>query len=137
MHQRIWVITNTTIQQIQDAHPTEAQAMVKAAIQESRRIISHFEEESCTANTESRPPLRFDYLQVGDQWADTMPAPHGLDNWAQARDAARLPEEHMPYAVISPQGYASVASNAEDKPEIRRVLNHWPDQIVVTQDWHH
>ena len=52
-------------------------------------------------------------------------------NHATGEEAAAVPGEAMPRVVIAPNGYPAVRDARDDPEELRRVLLHWPQNIVV------
>ena len=44
---------------------------------------------------------------------------------------------HLPRAVITPEGYAAFRNRPDETEEILRALVHCPGNIVIAQDWHY
>ena len=138
MHQAVWVITSKTQGEMEDALRTERTAEKFAAEleEESDRITAHFfEDDVKELEGDIAPPIEFDGKEIGGRWNNTID-PEAERNYATGRRAAERPNNQLPRAVISPEGRYIMVSSQEEIQEIRRVLLHWPDNVVVSEDWH-
>ena len=138
MHVSVWVITTKTRDELETArrNPEELNRFMSDAAQEARSITAHFDESLGERNEHVSPPFRFDHATPGTHWGNGI----GEDPqvWVNTcQEAARRPIEDLPRIVVSPEGYAASAPTIEEKPEIRRILNQWPDNVAVSMDWHY
>ncbi len=128
MHIAVWIITPTT-------RPED----LDLAFREAEKITDAFHERNFSKpdpEADIMPPLRNDWAVTGNRYqVDLDPGPG--NNWAFGKNAAVLPDNVIPKAVITPEGYAALQSGPEEYGEIRRVLLHLPDNIVVVQDWYY
>ena len=129
MHQSIWVITNVT-----DLRE------LGAAFRDAERIVQPFREENFENGKDPDapvyPPIRWDHFQTGGRWNGDVSMGDQF-NHATGEQAAAVTSAGMPNAVISPLGYQVRRENGESPEELRRVLLHWPQNVVVAQDWHY
>ena len=128
-HISVWIIT--------DVNSAEE---LGRAFQEAEKTAGAFHERNFKTHDpggEIMPPLHQDGHQVGGRYSGDLETPGG-GNWATGEAAAAQPTEAMPKAIITPQAYNVVRESTEDDTEeMRRVLLHWPDNIVVLHDWHY
>ena len=128
-HISVWIIT--------DVNSAEE---LGRTFREAERTAGAFHERNFKTHDpggEIMPPLHQDWRQVGGRYSGNLETPGG-SNWAKGEAAAARPTEAMPKAVITPQTYNVLRESAEDDAEeMRRVLLHWPDNIVVLHDWHY
>ena len=128
MHISVWVIT-----------PVDDLMELGRAFREAERIAGLFQENNFrTGNPDLdiMPPLHHDHRTVGGRWNGDMATPAG-GNWSTGLEAAARPNEVMPRAVITPEGYNCIRHEEDGLEDIRRTLLHWPDNVVILQDWHY
>ena len=99
-------------------------------------IIGRFNESSQQRRDDTVPPIRFDSRVIGGMWKGNINPGTGRE-FNMCREASELPTENLPGVVISPDGYPASAPTVEEKPEIRRILRHWPDNVVLALEWHY
>ena len=134
MHHYVWIITSKTEQ---DFGPKSTPEYVRRELEEdAERISQHLYQENLGRQPdESYPPLYYDWKDTEGHWADRINPKMG-QNHATGREAALHDDLNLPRAVITPEGRYALVSNFEEKPELRRVVLNWPDNIVLAQDWH-
>ena len=125
MHLSVWIITT-----VQD--PGE----LEQALEKAEKTADLFHERNLPGRNNARPPLQHDWRETGGRYSEDLKGPWG-ENWATGETAASRHREMMPKAVISPQGYPIIlGTKEENSEEMRRVLLHWPQNMVIVQDWH-
>ena len=135
MHYAVWVITSRTETQLAEARARdETEEFLEGLREEATRISAHlYEEEIEKGEDEPNPPLTFDWKQTGGRWDGTIDPGDVLANHALCRDAAENSNENLPKAVVTPEGRYAFVSDFEEKPELRRLLRHWPDNVVLSE----
>ena len=133
MDTSVWVITSKTRDEMEARVRRNGDGFAAELLREVDLTISRFSEENFREQGDTAPPLRYDYRVVGGIWRGNINP--GTDReFNTCREASELPTENLPRVVISPQGYPASAPTAEEKQEIRRVLRHWPDNVVLALD---
>ena len=138
MHYAVWVITTRTETEMEGAKARdETEEFLDELREESSRITAHFyEEEIQLEEGDPYPTLTFDWKKTGGRWDGTIDPGDVLANYTLCRDAAENSNENLPKAVVTPEGRYVFVSEFEEKPELRRLLRHWPDNVVLSEDWH-
>ena len=129
MHLPVWIITGVT-------DPME----LGRAFQEAEQLAEPFRESNINPGTdpdnETLAPVSWDWKRTGGRYDAEISMGDAL-NHATGEEAAAVPGEAMPRVVIAPNGYPAVRDARDDPEDLRRVLLHWPQNIVVAQDWHY
>lgn len=135
MHYNVWIITSKTARDFGPA--TSPEDVRKELEEDAERICEHLYEHNLHRQQgETFPPLYYDWKETGGRWYGNISPETEEPNYAASRAAAEHHDADLPRAVVTPGGRYALVSNFEEKPELRRVLLHWPDNIVLAQDWH-
>ena len=137
MHASVWVITSRTRKDMEAAVSSGEDAGFAAELmREAESITAGFNESNHQERDDTRPPIRYDGQTVGGRWAGNINPGTGRD-FNTCKEASELPTENLPRIVVSPKGYPASAPATEEKPEIRRVLRPWPNNVALALDWHY
>ena len=134
MHITVWVITNLK-EPDTDGMPTAD--ILPALENQSRDITQHLSEhelpDSCY------PPIHFDYRRTLNTFTHDGSAQNQTAGppYATGAEAAKLENSRLPKAIITPEGRYIYISDEEERSEIRRAALHWPENLILAEDWHY
>ena len=123
MHTKVWVITDIE-------YRPDAFRQTKLR---SREITAHFDESAIQARNDpwGQPAIKWDHIATG--WGDEGPD----ETFMRASAAAARDIGEFPRTLVAPNGYTITGKDAEDKALMRSILENWPANGVVAEDWHY
>ena len=137
MNLSVWVITSRTRGEMDTAVSSGSETgLVDELTTEADTICARFHEANHQERDNTTPPSRYDLRTIGGLWSGNICPGTGRE-FNTCREASELPAERLPRIIVSPSGYAASAPTPEEKPEIRRILRHWPDNVAIAIDWHY